>query len=378
MIIYYVIIITIAFLAIESENNKNKQSCLWAIIILMTLFQGLRWNTGADWAQYLWIFENLEWNKVFSFERGQYTRELEWGYAIINVVIRTIFRHYTFFLLITCGFINYTYYYIIRKYVNAHQGIALALAICYSSLFPVRQTLSAAVFFWGIPYILSKDWKKYIIFVFIAYSIHYSSLVLVLIYWLARKIDTKYLIVFYLSSSFLTAYIPNIYNFLISIPYLSDTSFFSLLDWYSNPIIGASESNEEMKQSLMSMALASFLILVFGWTRNNNLFRNRARLMNLLLNLYVVGAIGLSFGSIPGLSELSRLSYYSTLSVPIMMAYTLSSILLYYKGYYRGAKMIVICLYFYHFISSIDNVFLKWIVPYYSVFEDSVNRDTWY
>ena len=96
---YYVLYGLLIVIAIKGVNSISSKYHLIAMGIIMTLFQGLRWNTGADWTQFYRTFNLLNWHNVFSFNRGDY-RTLEYGYSLLNVCIKTLFGHYTFFLLL--------------------------------------------------------------------------------------------------------------------------------------------------------------------------------------------------------------------------------------------------------------------------------------
>ena len=381
MITYIVICCILLVLALIEDDNRitpnNRRASFFAIAIVMTLFQGLRWETGGDWAQYMYTFYHSSWDKILTFERGYQGRYMEWGYMLLNVSIKSIFHHYTFFLLITCGFVNYTLLHFVDKYVKHHKGLALALAICFFSMFPVRQFLAAALLFWSIPYVEQRDWKRFFIIVLLCYTIHNSSLVLVIVFWFHKQIKSWILLGLYWSISFWAIFIPTIITRLLSISYIKETSFGSLMSFYSSGIIEGTSGDIDVNQPIRAIILASILILMFCWMRSKIRDKNRLIIINILLNLYVLGCIGKSLASINGLSELARLSYYSGLSVGILIAYSITVVRIYKKSFLLPLRVFVILLFVYHFISFTNNTYREFSVPYYSVFEDAPIRSRW-
>ena len=376
-VIMCAILLVLAFL--EDDHNIDKsyrRAIFWSIAIVMTLFQGLRWETGGDWAQYLWTFNNSRWDKIFTFERGYQGRYMEWGYMLLNVTIKTIFKHYTFFLLITCGFINYTFLHFVDKYVKNHKGWALALAICFSSMFPVRQYLAASIFYWAIPYILNRDWKRFAIIVFLCYTIHSSSLALVIVFWFHKQIRSWILIGVYWSVSLWVSFLPNLINGILSLNILKGTSFLNLMSWYSSSIVEGASQNVETNQPIRAIILASILIILFCWMRSYA-DNKRKDIINVLLNLYVLGAVGKSLAGIEGLNELARLSYYSALSVGILLSYCITIFAIYKNDLLYLLRIFIVLLFVYHFVSFVNNSYAEFSVPYYSVFEDAPIRSRW-
>lgn len=360
----------------HSIDKSYRRKIFWSIAIVMTLFQGLRWETGGDWAQYLWTFEYSRWDKIFTFERGYQGRYMEWGYMLLNVTIKTIFKHYTFFLLITCGFINYTFLHFVDKYVKNHKGWALALSICFFDMFPVRQFLSASIFYWSIPYILNRDWKRYAIIVFLCYTIHSSSLALAIVFWFHKQIKSWILIGVYWSVSLWVSFLPEFIDRILSFDFLKGTSFLNLMLWYSSDIVEGASRNVETSQPIRAIILTSILILLFCWMRSYA-GNERKDIINVLLNLYVLGAVGKSLAGIEGLNELARLSYYNALSVGILLAYCMTLFSIYKKELFYPLKIFILLLYVYHFVSFVNNEYAEYCVPYYSVFEDAPIRSYW-
>lgn len=81
-------------------KEKSRNALLNLMILVLTLFRGLRWNTGTDWEQFLEVFQYVDEDSALVFIRN--TGEiLEPGYTFLNYLVKCIFDHYTAFLLIS-------------------------------------------------------------------------------------------------------------------------------------------------------------------------------------------------------------------------------------------------------------------------------------
>ena len=163
--------------------GKKGTRLFWLTVLLITLFKGLRWDTGTDFPQYLACFQNVTWRNFLHFERyGVASQYMEQGYTFINVLIKSIIDDYTVFLVLSNGIIMYAYGHIIMKYVPQYKFLCLALTLISTTLFPVRQTLAVAVIIYSIPYLLQHNLKKYLLCVLIAFSFHRSAIFLIFLY----------------------------------------------------------------------------------------------------------------------------------------------------------------------------------------------------
>lgn len=68
IILYSMLLPGILYDAVR-KSLSAKKVVLGFYVLLFTLFRGLRWNTGTDWSQYLWHFQYLNIDNVFSYSR---------------------------------------------------------------------------------------------------------------------------------------------------------------------------------------------------------------------------------------------------------------------------------------------------------------------
>lgn len=377
-IVLYIVIIIIALYG-YSNNDKRIKKSLWAIFVVITLFQGLRWNTGADWAQYEYTFRTATWSNIFSYQRGLQERIMEPGYMFLNILIKSIFVHYTFFLLITCGFINYTLRVLSKRYIHPeYQTLAYAMLIICSSICPVRQGLACAAFFlWGLPYMHQKNFIRFAFIVFLCYMIHYSCLILLFFYWIDRPVKIYILLGIYLCSSIIAELIPSVFNFLTNIPFLKDSSFTSL----TSMVMEQQRSGLEKKglNNLFTIIITSIFLLIFGFVRDRTPKRDKTyNNLSMLLNLYFIASLGSQLSLLPGLSEFARLGYWGGIGLPLLFVYSLRW---FTKKFYKFKYLLLLFFVFFYFYkgkSVFEGTYSDLFVPYYSVFEESRPRDVWY
>lgn len=154
---------------------------LWTIVL--TLFRGLRWDTGTDWNQYLKVFEVAKWDNIFSFSRNSST-SMEFGYVFLNVIVKTLGGDYTMFLLVTNFFVLYTY--LKFSLSNSDTPIFIFVLLIFGSqFFPVRIGIAVAVIFFGLIKFSEKKYLQVTVCTLLAATIHTSAIVFLPVYFLA-------------------------------------------------------------------------------------------------------------------------------------------------------------------------------------------------
>lgn len=62
----------------EMKGPKSlKKSVMWSLMLMETLFGGLRWQFGGDWDQFYYHFQHTNWSNIFNYVRnsaGRYTK----------------------------------------------------------------------------------------------------------------------------------------------------------------------------------------------------------------------------------------------------------------------------------------------------------------
>ncbi|WP_294590499.1 EpsG family protein [uncultured Phocaeicola sp.] len=379
---YWLLFITIIIIALWgcSNNKKKVAQSLWLIWLCITLFQGLRWNTGADWAQYEYTFRTSTWNNIFTYQRGLQDRYMEPGYMFINILIKTIFKYYTFFLLITCGFINYVFKVLSKKYIPLrYQTLAFAMLIVCSVIFPVRQGLACAVFFYfGLPYIHSRNFKKFLLVIVLCYTIHYSCLVLIVFYWINKPLNTYILLAIYMCSSIIAEVLPSVFDIVNKLPFIQGTSYSNLVESVMEQQLAAEE--KVGLNNIYTITIASFFMLIFGYVRDKSkkTDKNEYIKLSILLNLFFIASLGIQLAQMPTLRDCSRFGYWGGIGLPLLLIYSSHFFIKRHLKLYIPIIIFIVLFYFYKGASIFQGKYVDLYIPYYSIFENSKPRDVWY
>lgn len=219
MTVYWFVWVIILILAIQIQNadydydrsltketkyHTESAGALYVICsLLLIVLAGCRYMVGADFRNY-YNYENyldlLESLKTLD----------EPGIRLFYVIASHIHASGQFCIffvaLITIGL------QLIVIYHNTDRiGMALFLysLLCWINCFnAVRQSIAIAVLFCGYPSLRNKDYKKYALFVILAFLCHRSAIVMILICIIAhREVNYKNLIIMIiLSAAFLLSY----------------------------------------------------------------------------------------------------------------------------------------------------------------------------
>jgi len=93
----------IAFLSVFAKWNINQRKIIfWMFLILLILFDGLRWQMGTDWQNYYDYF----------LKSDQYDQAgMEIGFKLYTSTIRFFTENYSVYLLITTALIYIGIFY---------------------------------------------------------------------------------------------------------------------------------------------------------------------------------------------------------------------------------------------------------------------------
>lgn len=111
--IYSLVYIPLIFSVFVERKNTQKMVMIFWIIIL-TLFRGLRWDCGTDWDWYESSFYELDFDNFYKYvtierEDGN-IKMLEAGWALLMVISKYIYAHYSIFLLVSNAVLMFLIY----------------------------------------------------------------------------------------------------------------------------------------------------------------------------------------------------------------------------------------------------------------------------
>nr|WP_317632517.1 EpsG family protein [uncultured Flavobacterium sp.] len=355
----YILIAVIAWFEIKGLLQTRSKAFQYFVIFIFIFIAGFRYETGVDWAGYTDYYNEIS-SLDEAFKKDHFKSifiTLDVGYALLNAIVKmfnggiqTIFfivslvssilllknlRRYTEYV-ITGLLIYYSFYFFIFDMSGLRQGLAIQIA------------------FFAFQFIEQKNFKKYLLYILIATSIHWSAFLLILLYFVSseKKIKFHYIIfaasllVFILNIKFIQAVIPNLSTFVKGNVLLA-----SKFDVYTN--------NQNYSQARSWNLMTIFVVLrvcaiYFLCLINKNINNKK---FNFFFNLFIIQVI-LYFGLYELIEISERLRFYFAISEIIILVMILKEI----KKYFYTDIL-------YFFIVSIT--FIN-AMPYYLHFKGTI------
>lgn len=209
------LVIFAGFIEVAELKKKSKTSLLLIIVFLQLLFLYiLKDNTiFKDIGVYLLGFDfsrTVGWNEVYKIQHFASEDAFEIGWCYYNKILSSLFNDSIVLLIVTGSIILISYLTIIKNNsLIPWFSIFLFIAIVfYNSLFVLRQNLSVAICLFSIPYIIKRKFLKFVVFILIAFSVHQTALIFIILYFLYPiKINKKYFIrVFFIAILFYSSF----------------------------------------------------------------------------------------------------------------------------------------------------------------------------
>lgn len=161
--------------------------CFW-------LVAGLAYQTGVDWKVYSSVFEqSLPLGKALSsgsFQQQYAGISTEPGYSLISSLVISLTDDYQILQLVVLLIASIFFFKAVSKYTqNLYLVLLVYLGYVYLTLnmSGIRQALSLSIIFYALQYIESKQFWRFLFFVVLAIMFHYSSLVVIPLYWVLNK-----------------------------------------------------------------------------------------------------------------------------------------------------------------------------------------------
>jgi hypothetical protein len=183
MTIYLVIFVLFCLTSTFEASGYKKKYAVWtfyAMAVLLTLFVGLRYYTGSDWAMYLDAFDHPE----------QFFKSFESGYVFVSQIFRIIFNNYYVFQFATSAFVVFAASRLFKKYSN-YPMACLTLLLCFLMynilMAEVRQSIALAIIILFADYIFDRKLVHFFLIVFIAMLFHKSAIIALPLYCLYKN-----------------------------------------------------------------------------------------------------------------------------------------------------------------------------------------------
>ena len=193
MLVYIVNLIIVTLIAILTRKKKfNKWLSVILVIIPLVCVEGFRNKVGTDFWEYYDMFKivpNYKLSFIFDFT-GNQIGQVEKGFIFLIWLIGKVNSNPQFIVFITSLINVFFVVYTLKKYSESFPFsiyLYITTMMYYSAFNGIRQWIASVFLFWAIKYIIEGKWKKYLFCIFIASTIHISSLIMLPIYWITRS-----------------------------------------------------------------------------------------------------------------------------------------------------------------------------------------------
>ena len=203
MDIFYMLIVFIFPLSImanlyKDKNNEANKLFTIIVIIILVLISGLRSNMG-DTSAYKHLY-NMVASNTYEYTKGGY----EIGFVYFIYVLTRISANPQFMIFITSLITNVLNVWTFRKYSSYFElqtFMYIAAGYYIASMNGIRQALVASILFAATPYIIKGNFKRYLIIVLLASTMHTSAFIMIPVYFIVRnKMWSKKIAILILSS----------------------------------------------------------------------------------------------------------------------------------------------------------------------------------
>lgn len=234
LVYFFILFIAVTFGYIASHKHIKLQlynKYILLPIIIISLIVGFRYLVGTDWESYHFLYNQALAD--FLSVGNIFTSTMEPLYIVLNLVLAFFQVPYQMFFAVVMMIHLCLLYKSFKDYVWL---LPLGLFFYFTSVFTTslniqRQTMSFCVFLFATNYYRNGNAVKYVLSIFIAISMHYSSIILLSIYLLRSKVfsflDNRCIdILLYAISFFLFEHILNIINSILT-TYVTNAKYLS-------------------------------------------------------------------------------------------------------------------------------------------------------
>ena len=279
MIVYFLFLILVVLLELYLVyvKKKNKETSFYVLrrkielenfflivcfTLLFVLFIFRDYTVGTDLKNYLIRFLKIgetPFNELWDLSNHY---SFEFGFTLLNKFIYMIFPSTFSFMVVSSFFTLIGFYHFINKFSKNKLlsfYIFFTFSMATNSMNTIRQYMAISLLLFSIDYLLSRDLKKYLIFVILATTIHSSSIIFVVLYPLINclkfnVLDKKsiYLLLIFVAFFSLGGF--EIIKYIMS---------FTSFAWYLNNLKGSGET-------MLVLLITIFIFLEYIYMNKSN------------------------------------------------------------------------------------------------------------
>lgn len=220
-------------------DEKLRKHINLLVIIVYVLFFGFRGLIGWDWSNYYPFYKNLNTHNLSGFELG---------FVYYTYLIKSTFHSFQSFILISTIINAILLNIFFKRYLSEkYYALGIVIFIGFSGFILetdlMRNVKSILLFMLSLKYIENKKFLKFLILNIIGISFHWSSLVLLPLYFFFQKpVSLKlFLIVFVFGNIIFLLNIPFIKPFILFISnFLGGDIHGKIISYFSNELYSKS------------------------------------------------------------------------------------------------------------------------------------------
>ncbi|MGG0237734.1 EpsG family protein [Bacillus rhizoplanae] len=156
---------------------------VFCAMLTLVLVSGLRNNIGDTYFyMHSYAMNNYSWEEI---KKGK-----DIGFGVFQMLLQQVSKDPQLLVFVTALITNTLIVLVLYKYTRMFElslYVYITSGMYLTSMNGIRQYLAAAIIFAATKYILEGNWKKYVVIILLASTIHQSALILIPIYFIVRR-----------------------------------------------------------------------------------------------------------------------------------------------------------------------------------------------
>jgi transmembrane protein EpsG len=162
---------------------KPNKLLIFGVLLSLVLISGLRTNIGDTGAyKHAYVLNNFTWEYI--------TSQKDIGFGILQMVLKKYSNNPQIMLFTTALITNVLIVSTFYKYSRMFElciFVYITNGFFLTTMNGIRQCLAAAIVFAATKFLLEGSWKRYMLVVLLAATVHETALMLIPIYFIVRR-----------------------------------------------------------------------------------------------------------------------------------------------------------------------------------------------
>lgn len=272
------LLLTGSLLEVIGVRKEQMRWVRWFIVAFLLLFVGLRYNTGADWKMYTYVFDSIPIGmKKLGWEIGFVGLMKTFYYLFGNYYVLQFAA--TLFLLFAVNRLYSRY----SSYPVLSISLFVFLFLFTILMAQVRQSIALGIVLLATPYIFDKKFLPFVVTVGIASLFHVSAVLALPLYFLNRPINKYVAVVFVVLAQCIYAYPEIIFNTMDLMSPIMPTRLEKLISVYRETVFAKKVVFGTGVYYMASVALCIITLLWYKREDNQHHFYSNALLATFVL-----------------------------------------------------------------------------------------------